>query len=105
MPKRIDNNHKIIRTQLRQLGFSVEDTFIIGKGFPDFIIGFNGLFTIPVEIKSKRGKLNDKEEKWHKHYKGYVITAYNTEDVLLGVSEFFSRLTTNKKWLTAGSKS
>lgn len=87
--KRVDKNQKEIVEFLRNLGFSVEYTYQIGKGFPDFIIGFNGVFTIPVELKSKGGKLTDDEKNFHGRYKGYIITAYNLEDILLGVHNFY----------------
>lgn len=90
--KRVDKNQKEIVEQLRILGYNVEYTYMIGKGFPDVVISFENLFTIPIEFKSKGGKLTEDEEKFHNRYKGYIITAYNLEDVIKGVKEFYERL-------------
>lgn len=90
--KRVDKNQKEIVEQLRKLGYNVEHTYMIGKGFPDVVISFDYLFTLPIEIKSKGGKLTKDEENFHNRYKGYIITAYNLEDVLKGVKEFHERL-------------
>ena len=87
--KRIDGNQREIVKALRKLGFSVEYTYQIGKGFPDFIIGFGGIFTLPVELKDKGGKLTDDERKFHARYNGYIITAYDLEEILLGVHQFY----------------
>lgn len=86
--KRVDKNQPKIVDQLRSLGFSVELTYRLGKGFPDFIIA-DGLFTIPVELKSKGGKLTPDEKKFHSRYKGYIIIAYDLADILLGVVKFY----------------
>lgn len=90
--KRVDKNQAQIVKQLRKLGFSVELTYRLGKGFPDFIIGFNGLHTIPIELKSKGGTLTIDEKNWKNNYKGYIIVAYNLEDILLGIHEYYERI-------------
>lgn len=86
--KRVDKNQPEVVAALRKYGFSVELTHTIGNGFPDFVVGFADLFTIPVELKSGKGKLTRDEIKWHENYKGYVIIAYNTEDVLKGIKRY-----------------
>lgn len=90
--KRIDKNQPEIVKRLRKLGFSVELTYRLGNGFPDFIVGFGGLFTIPVELKSDKGTLTPDEQKLHDRYKGYIIIAYSLDDILLGIHEFYERL-------------
>ena len=90
--KKVDLNQPEIVKQLRKLGFSVIITSMLGDGKPDFFIGFNGVFTIPVELKSKGGKLTKDEEKLHNEYKGYIIIAYSLEDILLGIHEFYERI-------------
>lgn len=90
--KRVDKNQKGIVEQLRKLGYNVEYTYMIGHGFPDAMISFDELFTIPIEFKSKGGKLTEDEIKFHNRYKGYIITAYNLEDVIEGVKQFHERL-------------
>lgn len=101
--KRVDKNQKDIVEQLRKLGYNVEYTYMIGNGFPDVVISFNELFTLPIEIKSKGGKLTKDEENFHKRYKGYIITAYNLEDVIKGVNEFYERLNKYHENLNSGN--
>lgn len=90
--KRVDSNQPIITKQLRQLGFSVDVTSRLGKGFPDLIIGFNGLHTVSIELKSKGGTLTNDEKNWQKNYKGYIIVAYDLEDILLGIHNYYEHL-------------
>lgn len=92
--KRVDKNQQQIVKQLRSLGFTVELTYRLGKGFPDFIIA-DGFFTIPVELKSKGGKLTPDEIQFHNRYKGYIIIAYDIADILLGVCNFYEKLKNN----------
>lgn len=90
--KRVDKNQKEIVEQLRELGYSVEYCYQVGKGFPDFIIGFYGKFTIPVELKSKGGILTEDEIKFHSRYKGYIIVAYSLEEILEKIQLFLTTL-------------
>lgn len=90
--KRVDKNQKEIVEQLRKLGYSVEYCYQVGKGFPDFIIGFGGKFTLPVELKSKGGKLTEDEIKFHERYKSKIIIAYSIEDILKEIEEFLANL-------------
>lgn len=87
--KRVDKNQKLIVEQLRNLGFSVTLTYELGKGKPDFYIGFGKWFTLPVELKSKGGTLTKDEIKFHDEYKGYIIIAYDLIDILKGVVKFY----------------
>ena len=90
--KRVDSNQKQVVQELRDLGFSVALTYQLGKGFPDFVVGFNDLFNIPVELKSKGGKLTEDEIEFHKNYKGYIIIAFSTEDVIDGIRIYIELL-------------
>lgn len=90
--KKVDKNQSQVVKELRELGFSVELTHIVGKGFPDFIVGFGDIFTIPVELKSDKGTLTDDEKIFHERYQGYIIVAYNTDDVLNGIVEFLHKI-------------
>lgn len=90
--KRVDKNQKLVVKQLRKLGYSVLITSSLGKGFPDFIIGFNNLFSVPVELKSEGGTLTKDEKDLHDSYKGYIIVAYSLEEILLGIHQFYERI-------------
>lgn len=67
--KRVDHNHASIVLGLRRVGASVQSMASIGKGCPDVLVGFRGIWYV-AEIKdgnkslSKR-KLTIAEREWH----------------------------------------
>jgi hypothetical protein len=71
---------------LKKLGYSVCHIHQIGKGCPDIMVGWGGV-TYLVEIKNDGGKLTPDEEAWHKNWRGDVIIAYNTEDIIKHIEE------------------
>lgn len=79
--KKIDKNQNQVVKELRELGFSVPLTHTIGKGFPDFVVGFAG-YNLLVELKSNGGKLTKDEKDFHKSFTGTVVTCFNTQDVI-----------------------
>jgi hypothetical protein len=87
MIKRTDANHKEIIDKLRQFpALSVFSTHMVGKGFPDIVIGYKGMNYL-VEIKDgakskSRKKLTDDEIKFHVGWFGQIMIAENIDDVL-----------------------
>jgi len=71
---RVDENHSAIVSLLRSFGCSVASTTGVGDGFPDVVVGFQGV-THLIEIKdgekspSKR-RLTPDEEEWHSTWQG-----------------------------------
>ena len=80
-----DNQPQIVKA-FRQLGYSVAHTHTIGKGFPDIVIGRDGVNTL-VEIKdgskvkSQRQLTNDEKE-FHEAWRGTVVIIESVEDVI-----------------------
>lgn len=91
--KRVDKNQKSVVSELRELGFTVGHTHVVGKGFPDFTVGFKNL-NLLVELKSKNGKLTNDEKEFHDKYTGYVSVAFNSTDV---INDYIKYLTIIKK--------
>lgn len=87
MIKRTDANHKEIIVGLRKYPvLSVFSTHMVGKGFPDIVIGYKGINYL-VEIKDgakskSRKKLTEDEIKFHSSWNGQIIIAENIDDVL-----------------------
>ena len=87
--KQVDKNHGDIRDGLRELGFQVEDTSRVGKGFPDLMVGgvhrCTGMGVIVlVEVKRKGGELTGDQEVFHDRWRGFpVLVAYDLGDVLI----------------------
>lgn len=94
--RRIDKNQPEVTEELRSLGFSIIFTYTIGKGIPDFMVGFLGL-NLWVELKSGNGKLTTDETEFHSEYKGYVIIANSTLDVLEGFLSYSIKLDNDRE--------
>ena len=85
MAKRTDSNHAVIRQAFRDRGFSWMDTYMVGKGFPDGVVGRYGI-NVLIEIKdgekppSKR-KLTPDEQEFHGTWLGWVEVVKDEVDV------------------------
>lgn len=84
--KKIDANQNQVVKQLRQLGFSVRITSMVGKGFPDLVVGLNGK-TVLVELKDENKppsarKLTPDEIEFFDNWKGKAIVAHNIEEIV-----------------------
>ena len=78
---RADANQAEIVEGLRRLGYSVLDASAVGGGFPDLVVGKNGV-TFLLEIKTAKGKLNPLQLKWHANWRGRVAVARSLEDAI-----------------------
>lgn len=87
MIKRTDANHKQIIDAIRKIpSLSVFSTHMVGKGFPDIVIGYKGINYL-VEIKDgektkSQKKLTDDEIKFHQSWFGQIIVCECVQDVL-----------------------
>jgi hypothetical protein len=77
---RIDANQPEIVDAFRKLGCSVKLSHGVGAGWPDTAVGFGGL-TLLVEIKSGKGKLNDRQLEWLEDWTGGHYVVRNLDDV------------------------
>tara|TARA_R110002012_G_scaffold14850_3_gene60494 strand:+ start:2332 stop:2616 length:285 start_codon:yes stop_codon:yes gene_type:complete len=83
---RTDANHTQIVKELRQLGFSVESTASLGRGFPDLAVGKHGK-TLLVEVKDpdkppSARKLTSDEVRFFNTFGGAAIVAMTTEEIV-----------------------
>jgi len=87
---RTDGNQKEVTKQLRQMGCTVAITSMLGEGFPDIVVGYNGRNYLlelkdPAQPPSKR-KLTPDEKDWHEKWRGSVhiiITAQQAMDMMM----------------------
>ena len=82
---RIDDNQKEVVSQLRKLGVSVAITSMLGKGFPDLVLGYqNKNFLIELKdgakVKSKKGLTMD-EAKFFTVWKGQCDKCESLEEI------------------------
>ena len=86
LKSRTDDNQKLIVEQLRKLGVSVAVTSMMGKGFPDLVLGYqNKNFLIELKDgakpKSQKGLTMD-EAKFFTAWKGSVCKCENIDEIL-----------------------
>ena len=88
---RVDRNQKVIVQEFRSVGASVTPTHAQGKGFPDLVVGFEGV-NYMVEIKDpeqppSKQKLTPDQVKYHATWGGQICVVKTFEDVwaLLGL--------------------
>ena len=79
--KRVDANQAEIVKALREHGASVELLHETGRGVPDLMAGFRGRNYL-MEVKTDKGKLNARQKKWHKEWKGGVWVVRRIYDAL-----------------------
>lgn len=83
---RTDSNQVEIVKALRKVGCTVTPTHMVGDGFPDLVVGHNGVNHL-LEVKdgkkppSARGLTAD-ESKWHIEWRGVVNIVYSIDDAL-----------------------
>ena len=84
--RKVDDNHAEIIATFRALGWSARSTAIIGKGFPDALVGKYG-HSYPVEIKDgskppSRRKLTEDEEEFRSTWRGSLVYIESVDDVI-----------------------
>lgn len=81
---RIDTNQPEIVQALRAIGASVAPTHMIGRGFPDIVVGFRGLnFLIEIKDGSKppsKRQLTPDEQEWHEAWQGKVVVVETVDE-------------------------
>jgi|SRR5580692_9666266 hypothetical protein len=85
MPKRVDENQKLIVKTFRQLGASVQVLSNIGKGCPDILVGIFGKnFLIEIKNGAKcpsAQRLTEDETYFHESWKGQVCIVKSVDEV------------------------
>ena len=72
--RRVDANHSQIVKAFRDLGCSVFDTSRVAGGFPDIIVGKNGI-TVLVEIKADdKKKFTAAQDMFMLNWKGSAVS-------------------------------
>lgn len=83
-PARTDANQKEIVQALERTGCVVQDLSAVGQGCPDLLVSKLGV-NILLEVKMPKGKLNSRQEKWHKEWKGQVTVVTSVEEALAAI--------------------
>lgn len=120
MKHRVDSNQQLIAWQLRELGYSFASTAMVGRNFPDAVVGgahrvTGRRQTILVEIKTPGQELSDGQRDFHASWRGSITVAYSVVDILMEygwlaaecqwitvLDRLFYLLSSNEAWWTEG---
>lgn len=82
----VDRNQSSVVKHFRELGASVTHLHSVGGGVPDLVVGYNGE-NYMVEVKSPRGKLNEKQVEYFNNWNGQICVIRTNKEVeeLLGL--------------------
>lgn len=75
-----DANHGEICDTYRALGCSVHDTWQLGFGFPDIVVGIAGVWAL-VEIKTEDGELSASQLRFQRDARAKVEVVRTVGDV------------------------
>lgn len=78
---KIDSTHKEIVEALRKGGCGVQSLAPVGKGCPDLLVSRRGRWYV-VEVKTKKGKLRETQERWHAQHGHSVYILRDAEDAV-----------------------
>ena len=85
--KRVDTTHAQIRDGLRDLGVTVFDASMFGRGFPDLVCGYRGQLVL-LEVKTPGGKLRQSQIDFFVLFQDcpvYVVESLQQALVKLGI--------------------
>lgn len=77
---RTDSNHAEICAAFRELGCTIMDLRKLGEGKPDILVSA-GVVSMPVEIKTEKGKLTGSQKKAFSDFTGTIYLVRNADDV------------------------
>ena len=90
MRPKYDANHGHITGILEKLGFSVQNTAMVGSGFPDLVVGKAGRNYL-VEIKTESGSLEPSQTGFARDWNGGKVTVLRTVDDCISFNERVQR--------------
>ncbi|MHA2248690.1 MAG: hypothetical protein ACXADY_27340 [Candidatus Hodarchaeales archaeon] len=88
---RVDKNQPELVEWLRNHGYSVALTHMVGKNFPDIVIAKFGK-NVLIEIKSEKGKLSEGQEKFASCWQGAYACVNSLEELKCVLKAFFGHL-------------
>jgi hypothetical protein len=86
--RQVDVNQGQIVGVLTFCGATVQETYRVGAGMPDLLVGWLG-HNLLVEVKPPGQKLNEKEQAWFDRWNGQATIAFSqiqAVDLLLSVT-------------------
>lgn len=68
--RRVDANQREIIDALERVGCHVLDLSHVGRGCPDLLVSDRVGVLHLIEIKTAKGKLNARQQRWHEEWRG-----------------------------------
>lgn len=92
-----DSNHAEIVAAYEELYCSVQDTHMVGGGFPDLVVGIAGV-DCKVEVKTETGQLEPSQIRFQRDWRGSKVVVVRTRaDVQNHVLEVRQRISRGLK--------
>lgn len=83
---RVDANQAELVRAWRAMGGTWLHLHAVGQGCPDALVGMAGEMEL-VEIKTARGKLNDRQRRWLEEWRGRPVRVIRTIEDLQALAE------------------
>ena len=81
-----DANHPEVVDALEKIGCTVHDASVMGGGFPDLVVGKQGL-TMLIEVKTDKGRLKEGQQKWHTEWRGHTCIVRSPMEAVEAVQQ------------------
>jgi hypothetical protein len=85
---RKDTNQDALVKVAKRYGCSVAYTFQLGSGFPDLVVGIDGMFNLLIEAKRPGGYLTPDEAQFRDGWKGQYDAVYTPEQLAALVQKY-----------------
>lgn len=93
-PAKKDANQPEIVEALEKIGCSVLDLSGVGGGCPDLLVSFRGrLLLMEVKNPKARGKLNERQKKWHSDWRGDVRVVNSVGEAIHVIEHYLEAAT------------
>ena len=80
-----DSNHVEVCDALRKAGLSVLSLHRVGEGAPDILVSSSTEMWL-VEIKTDKGKLNDRQKRFHANWRGKpILVVKSAEEAIAAI--------------------
>ena len=97
----VDANQKHIVAACRAVGASVAPCHTVGKGFPDLVVGYQGINHL-IEVKDPsqpkhRHELTPAQVKFHAEWKGPIHKVFTVKEALAAIGALRGTINSNER--------
>ena len=81
---RVDANQREITAALRKVGATVQPLHMVGRNFPDLLVGYRQRNYL-LEVKSGKGTLSTGQSEWALTWRGHYAEVHSVDEALLAI--------------------